>query len=75
MLVSGRVGAIRYAARRASTSRRRSGADHEAIIQAFAARDLAKAVAVLREHIMNMRVHFAEAEMGKARLDASPARA
>lgn len=61
-LVSGRVGAIRFFARRSGGARSYSGAQHREIITAFADGDLDHACAVLRQHVMNMRAHFLEAK-------------
>lgn len=63
-LVAGRIGAVRYFARGSAGSRSASGAGHRSIIAAVAEGDLANAEAVLTEHVMNMRVHFAEAKRG-----------
>jgi DNA-binding GntR family transcriptional regulator len=60
-LVSGRLGAIRFHARRSRGTRRHSSVQHRAIIAALKANDLAEADRVLAVHIMNMRPHFAEA--------------
>lgn len=62
-LVSGRVGAIRFFARRADSSRAASSRDHTEIIQAFERTDLATAEAVLTGHIMRMQAHFAERQL------------
>lgn len=61
LLVSGRIGAVRFFARSARRSRVKSNSDHRDIIRAFARGDLGKAEQVLTEHIMRMRTHFADA--------------
>jgi DNA-binding GntR family transcriptional regulator len=71
-LVSGRIGAIRYFARGSVTSRRNSNRQHRAIVDAFAAGDLAGAESVLAPHILNMRTHFVEA--ARAAADVKDAR-
>jgi DNA-binding GntR family transcriptional regulator len=65
-LVSGRVGAILSFARGSKASRRNSNTEHRAIIQSFAAGDLAVAATVLRPHILNMHVRFVEAQLAIA---------
>jgi DNA-binding GntR family transcriptional regulator len=59
-LVSGRIGAIRFTARGAVSSRAISSKDHRAIVRAFAKGDLDTAESVLNGHIMRMQPHFAE---------------
>jgi DNA-binding GntR family transcriptional regulator len=60
-LVSGRVGAIRFLARRSSGTKSHASRQHRAIIAALKAGDMAEAGGILSIHIMNMQVHFAEA--------------
>jgi DNA-binding GntR family transcriptional regulator len=60
-LVSGRVGAIRFLARRSSGTKSHASKQHRAIIAALRDEDMAEANAVLSVHIMNMQAHFAEA--------------
>lgn len=61
LLVSGRIGAIRFFARNSLRSRVKSNSDHRDIIRAFGRGDLGKAEQVLTDHIMRMRPHFADA--------------
>jgi DNA-binding GntR family transcriptional regulator len=65
-LVSGRVGAIRYFARGSTESRRSSNREHRAILDAFAAGDLAAAESALGPHVMNMHTRFVEAARAAA---------
>lgn len=60
-IVSGRVGAIRFLARRSSGTKSHASKQHRAIIAALRTGDLAEAGGILSTHIMNMQVHFAEA--------------
>lgn len=60
-IVSGRVGAIRFLARRSSGTKSHASRQHRAIIAALRAGDTAEAGGILSVHIMNMQVHFAEA--------------
>lgn len=60
-LVSGRVGAIRFLARRSRGTKSQSGSQHRAIIAALKANDVPEANRILGVHVMNMRPHFAEA--------------
>lgn len=60
-LVSGRVGAIRFLARRSSGTKSHASKQHRAIIAALKAGDMAEAGGILSVHIMNMQVHFTEA--------------
>lgn len=66
-LVSGRVGAIRFLARRSRGTQSQSSKQHRAIIAALKAQDLAEANRVLAVHVMNMRPHFAEASASLSR--------
>jgi DNA-binding GntR family transcriptional regulator len=59
-LVSGRIGAIRFLARRSRGTVSHAGRQHRAIIAALGAGDIAQARGVLRVHVMNMQAHFAE---------------
>jgi DNA-binding GntR family transcriptional regulator len=61
LLVSGRIGAIRFFARNSRRSRVKSNSDHRDIIRAFGRGDLGKAEQILTDHIMRMRPHFADA--------------
>jgi DNA-binding GntR family transcriptional regulator len=61
LLVSGRIGAVRFFARNSRHSRVKSNSDHRDIIRAFGRGDLRKAEQVLTDHIMRMRPHFADA--------------
>jgi DNA-binding GntR family transcriptional regulator len=60
-LVSGRVGAVRFLARRSSGTKSHASKQHRAIIAALKSDDMAEAGSILSLHIMNMQVHFAEA--------------
>ncbi len=66
-LVSGRVGAIRFLARRSSGTKSYASRQHRAIIAALRADDMAEASDVLSVHIMNMQAHFAEANASMRR--------
>jgi DNA-binding GntR family transcriptional regulator len=66
-LVSGRVGAIRFLARRSSGTKSYASKQHRAIIAALRAGDIAEADSILSVHIMNMQVHFAEASATASR--------
>ncbi len=70
-LVSGRVGAIRFLARRSSGTKSHASRQHRAIIAALRAGDLAEAGSVLSVHIMNMQVHFAEASAASSKTFAT----
>lgn len=61
LLVSGRIGAVRFFARSSRRSRVKSNSDHRDIIRAFGRGDLGKAEQVLTDHIMRMRPHFSDA--------------
>jgi DNA-binding GntR family transcriptional regulator len=61
LLVSGRIGAIRFFARSSTDSRAKSNRDHRALIRAFGRGEIDEAADVLTEHVMRMRSHFAEA--------------
>jgi DNA-binding GntR family transcriptional regulator len=61
LIASGRIGAIRFFARSSRHSRVKSNSDHRDIIRAFARGDLGKTEQVLTDHIMRMRLHFADA--------------
>lgn len=63
LLVSGRIGAIRFFARGARASRLKSNRDHRDIIRAFGRGDLVAAEEVLTQHIQRMRPHFAESHV------------
>ncbi|MBM3573970.1 MAG: GntR family transcriptional regulator [Alphaproteobacteria bacterium] len=73
-LVSGRVGAIRFFARRSSGTKTHASAQHRAIIAALRSNSLDEAHRIISLHIMNMEVHFAEAQAA-ARSTMSPDRA
>ena len=60
-IVSGRVGAIRFLARRSSGTKSHASRQHRAIIAALKTGNAEEAESVLSLHIMNMQVHFAEA--------------
>lgn len=62
MLVSGRVGAIRYFARRSSGAKSYAGAQHRDIIEAVENDQLERACSILQRHVLNMRNHFLEAK-------------
>jgi DNA-binding GntR family transcriptional regulator len=66
-IVSGRVGAIRFLARRSSGTKSHASRQHRAIIAALRAGDMAEAGSVLSLHIMNMQVHFAEASAASSK--------
>ncbi len=66
-LVSGRVGAIRFLARRSSGTKSYASKQHRAIIAALKSDDVAEANGILSLHIMNMQVHFAEARAAAGR--------
>lgn len=61
-LVSGRVGAIRFFARKSGGARNYAGAQHRDIMAAFRDGALDAATSILHTHIMNMRTHFLEAK-------------
>lgn len=63
LLVSGRVGAIRFRARTSGGSRAASSLDHQAMIASFRAGDLAATEATLTDHIMRMQRHFEERDL------------
>jgi DNA-binding GntR family transcriptional regulator len=61
LLVSGKVGAIRFFARQSSGTRRYANSEHRDIIAAFETGDLMRTETILSLHIANMRTHFLEA--------------
>lgn len=73
-LVSGRVGAIRFHARRSSGTRSHSSKQHRSIISALTGNDVDGASTVLKVHIMNMQPHFAEASASSIGARPAPAR-
>lgn len=60
-LVSGRLGAIRFYARRSTATHSHSSGQHREIADTIAAGDLAAAERILVDHIGNMPPHYAEA--------------
>lgn len=59
-LIAGRIGAARFFARRSGTSKRKTGDEHTAIIEAMKRNKAEAAVTLLTEHIFAMPVRFAE---------------
>lgn len=65
-LIAGRIGAARFFARKSSRSKRGTGAEHRAIIKAFARGDVDGAMSALTDHIAAMPKRFADAQKSAA---------
>jgi DNA-binding GntR family transcriptional regulator len=70
-LASGRVAALRtHSLRATDTIRARSLTEHRAVINAFARGDVARAEAILEEHVLAMRLRY-QAPRGRAGAESS----